>query len=142
MVSGAASSSQVVWQLLYTKPHAEAWTEVNLRRQGFEVLLPRVRAMAGFAPLFPRYIFAGSADPERLKAFRSTRGVLYVVHCGDYPARVPGHLIDEISARMDAHGVVHLEETRRRDPLFENRERERVRTLIKFAAAGFRVKAA
>jgi hypothetical protein len=142
MASGSVFSSQVVWQLLYTKRHAEAWTEVNLRRQGFEVLLPRVRATAGFAPLFPRYVFAGSADPQRLTAFQNTRGVLYVVRCGDQAARVPVSLIADIGARMDAHGVVHLEEMPQRDPLFEKRERERVRALVKFAAAGFRVKAA
>ena len=34
--------SDITWLLLYTKPHAEAWAEVNLRNQGFVSLLPRV----------------------------------------------------------------------------------------------------
>lgn len=142
MVSCTASASQVVWQLLYTKPRAEAWAEANLRRQGFEVLCPRVAENFGFVPLFPRYVFAGSADGERLQACRSTRGVLYVVQCGDNPARIPTSLIEEIAGRMDAHGVVRLDASPRPDPLYAKRERERVRTLIKFAAAGWRVKAA
>jgi hypothetical protein len=65
--------------------------------------------------------------------------LLYVVHCGDRPARVPLEVIDGIRARMDAQGVVEVEGRPLADPLFERRERERVRALVKLAQAGFRV---
>jgi hypothetical protein len=65
--------------------------------------------------------------------------VLYVVHCGEKPARVPIEVIDGVRARMDAHGVVELDSRPASDPLFARRERERVRALVKFARAGFRV---
>jgi hypothetical protein len=65
--------------------------------------------------------------------------VLYVVRCGEKPARVPLEVIDGIRARMDEHGVVELEGRPLVDPLFARRERERVRALVKFAQAGFRV---
>jgi transcriptional antiterminator RfaH len=127
------------WLLLYTKAHAESWADMNLRKQGFETLLPRVRQRDGFAPLFPRYVFAGAPVGADLRPARSTRGVLYIVHCGSKPARVPFEVVDGIRARMDEHGVVELEGRPVVDPLFARRERERVRALVKFAQAGFRV---
>ena len=127
------------WLLLYTKARAESWADINLRKQGFATLLPRVRQQNGFGPLFPRYVFVGAAVAADLRPARNTRGVLYVVRCGEQPARVPIEVIDDIRARMDEHGVVELEGRPLVDPLFARRERERVRALVKFAQAGFRV---
>ena len=130
------------WQLLYTKAHAEAWVEANLRRQGFAVLLPRTPRGAALVPLFPRYVFAGHAPHQRAGAFRGTYGVSRVVLCGDRPARVTADVIDAIRARMDAHGVVAAERLDAGGTLFDARARERTRTLTALAAAGFRVRAA
>lgn len=132
--------SQLSWLLLYTKPRAEAWAEINLRRQGFATLLPRVRRGDGFWPLFPRYLFAGCAAGQDMLPLRNTRGVQYVVHCGAEPSRVPAAVVAEIQGRMDSRGVVALDgQERAQDALFAKAERERVRTLEKFARAGFRV---
>ena len=127
------------WLLLYTKARAERWADINLRKQGFTTLLPQVRTSDGFGPLFPRYVFVGAPATSDLRSARSTRGVLYVVQCGDKPARVPVEIIDEIRGRMDEHGVVEVESRLPADPLFARRERDRVRALVKFAQAGFRV---
>lgn len=127
------------WLLLYTKARAESWADVNLRKQGFSTLVPRVRQGDGFGPLFPRYVFVGAPPGADLRPARSTRGVLYVVQCGEKPARVPHDVIDAIRERMDAQGVVQLEGRPTLDPLFARRERERVRALVKLAQAGFRV---
>ena len=32
--------TELCWQLLYTKPRAETWGEINLRRQGYATLYP------------------------------------------------------------------------------------------------------
>ncbi len=128
----------LTWLLLYTKPRAEAWADINLRKQGYQTLLPLVRSRGAFAPLFPRYLFVGHAEPQA-RALRGTRGVLYVVHCGERPARVPLDVIADVRGRMDAHGVVTLEDRPTPDPLFAKAQRERVRALIRFAQAGFRV---
>ncbi len=130
------------WQLLYTKSRAEEWVEVNLRRQGYRTLLPRVRARSGYRPLFPRYIFAGFEERRSAREFQSTRGVSYVVKCGDRPARVPVVVIEEIEGRMDAYGVVTLDPVAKADSLFVKAERERVRALVRFAEAGWRVRVA
>jgi transcriptional antiterminator RfaH len=127
------------WKLVYTKAHCEAWCETNLRNQGFAVLLPRVRVRGRFAPLFPRYLFVGHDAGRDTRVLSNTRGVRYVVAFGGGPVRVPQSVIDEVRGRMDAHGVVHLEGDMIRRPLFDRRERERVRALLRFAQAGFRV---
>lgn len=139
---GITLDTTVSWLLLYTKPHAEAWAEINLRAQGFATLLPRVLSGTHIKLLFPRYLFAGHTSGELPRAIGNTFGVQYVVQCGDRPARVPSSVIADVQARMNEHGVVHLDETTVRDPLYAKRERERVRTLIKFAEAGFRVRSA
>jgi transcription antitermination factor NusG len=134
------SDTALIWQLLYTKPHAEAQAELNLRRQGFATLLPRVRDGLGLAPLFPRYIFTGHRPGQPTHSLRSTLGVLDLVRCGDQPARIPPEVIEEIRSRMNAHYVVRLGEEPRVDPLFAKTQRERVRALERLVAAGFRVK--
>ena len=131
--------SGLYWVLLYTKPRAESWAELNLRRQGFPTLLPRVNARGAYVPLFPRYLFVACREDQRIEPLRNTRGVHSIVYCGDRPARVPHEVILEVRQRMNAHGVVTVESPAPIDPLFARAERERVRTLIKLAQAGFRV---
>jgi hypothetical protein len=135
-----SSGSDLCWQLLYTKPRAEEWVEINLRKQGFATLFPRVKNRSGFGPLFPRYLFAGFDAERSARPMRSTLGVLYVVHCGDKPARVSSEVIEEVRSRMDAHGVVAVERTAAEDSLFARRERARTRALVKLVEAGWRVR--
>ena len=136
-----SSGIELCWRLLYTKPRAEEWVEINLRKQGFATLLPRVRGRGGFGPLFPRYLFAGFEAGQSPRPMRSTLGVLYVVHCGHQPARVPLEIVEEVRGRMDAHGVVAVDAAPAKDPLFARRERERTRALVRLVEAGWRVKA-
>lgn len=132
--------TELIWQLLYTKPHAEAQAELNLRRQGFATFLPRIRAGYRLEPLFPRYIFTGHRVSQSTFSLRSTLGVMDVVRCGDQPARVPVEVIEEIRSRMDSEKVVRLSQNGRGDPLFAKTQRERVHALERLVAAGFRVK--
>lgn len=130
------------WMLVYTKARCEAWADANLRNQGFSVLFPRVQARAGFAPLFPRYLFVGHGVEQDTRSVRNTRGVQRLVQFSEHPVRVPEDVIEEIRGRMDLRGVVELETDAPPRPLFDHRERARLRALVKFAAAGFRVRAA
>jgi transcription termination factor NusG len=130
------------WRLLFTKPQAEAWVEANLRKQGFDTLLPRTPKRMGLAPLFPRYVFAGYRPGQRGESFAGTYGVQYVVHCGERPAHVPASVIREIRSRMDERGIVRVEDVSGVDSIFAKRQRERLDALAKFAAAGFKVRIA
>ena len=93
--------------------------EENLRRQGFECLLPRVRRVLRGASglksrvesLFPSYLFL-RADPEHLSlaSVRSTRGAVGLVRFGAEPVRVPEHVISGIRDRIrDGDGLVRLD---------------------------------
>lgn len=135
-------SRDLVWKLLYTKSRAESWAELNLRRQGFSTLLPRVRSRSGLVPLYSRYLFVGHRQDQRTSTLGNTFGVQYIVSCGAASARVPVEIIAEIRARMDAEGVVHLDESPASNPLFAKRLRERQDAIARLVAAGFRVKAA
>ena len=128
------------WLLVYTKARAERWAEANLRRQGYATVLPRVRGSVGESPLFPRYVFVGCHPGQRVEPLRSTSGVLYTVTFGAAPAAVHPEVIDEIRGRMDSSGFVMVESGTPTNALFAARERERTRTLLKLAEAGFRVK--
>lgn len=142
MVDQPSAGTHTSWIVAYTKPRAEAWAEMNLRRQHFHTLLPRVAKRSGFPPLFPRYLFVGFHSLDIPAAIRSTYGVQYIVSCGAVAARVPDDVIAEILSRMDERGLVQLERVTRPNALFAQRERDRVRALVRLAAAGFRVKSA
>ena len=130
------------WRLLYTKPHAEVWVEANLRKQGFLVLSPRTPLRSGLGPLFPRDVFSGYAAGQRPDSMAGTYGVQYVVGCGARPAVVPPEVIAEIRARMDERGIVLVDRADTVDSIFAKHQRARVEALMKFAAAGFRVRIA
>ncbi|HXT16677.1 MAG TPA: transcription termination/antitermination NusG family protein [Gemmatimonadaceae bacterium] len=141
MSQSSDADQGLTWQLIYTKPRCEAWAEVNLRNQGFVVLGPRTRGRTSLVPLFPRYLFVGGQPAHPFERLRNTRGVAKVVYCGDYPARVEPDVIRQLRARMNANGVV-TPDAPTRTGLFSGRERERVRALLKLAAAGYRVRSA
>jgi transcriptional antiterminator RfaH len=107
------------WYAVITKPRSEAVAEENLRRQGFECLLPRVRRVLRGASglksrvesLFPNYLFL-RADPEQLSlaSVRSTRGAVGLVRFGSEPVRVPERVIAGIRERIASEdGLVRLD---------------------------------
>jgi hypothetical protein len=139
---GEQVEGDLTWQLLYTKRHAEAWVDANLRHQGFESLMPLTGSRSGFVPLFPRYVFAGFRDGQRAASLGGTYGVQYIVCCGSKPAVVPHEVIAEVRARMDSRGVVPVERLTGVDPIFAKRLRERLHALERLSAAGFKVRIA
>jgi Transcription termination factor nusG len=132
----------LTWQLVYTKRHAETWVDANLRKQGFETLMPLTRIRSGLSPLFPRYVFAGCGASQRAASLGGTYGVQYIVCCGQKPSIVPPELIAELRARMDDRGIVPVERLADVDPLFARRQRERLHALERLSAAGFKVRIA
>ncbi len=101
------------WFVVYTHARAEEKACEHLRRQGYEVYLPRHvkrRRHARYtdfvhAPLFPRYVFVAlNRLQEQWRPILSTIGVCDLVRQGDRPAKVPKGLVEELQAH-EQHGA-------------------------------------
>ena len=105
------------WYLVQVKPNGYRLAERNLARQGFTCFQPLARATerrgAQFKsvsrPLFPGYLFV-AFDPARApwRKINSTAGVARLLSLGSVPREVPGGLVAELRARLDAEGHVTL----------------------------------
>ncbi|MDA1090998.1 MAG: transcriptional activator RfaH [Proteobacteria bacterium] len=105
------------WCAVQTHVRSEDKAAFHLRRQGYEVFLPKHLKRRNHArridwvasPLFPRYLFV-AIDPDTTPwwAIRSTVGVGNLIRFGDAPAVVPADIITEIRARQDEKGMVKL----------------------------------
>jgi transcriptional antiterminator RfaH len=113
------------WYVARTNPHAEAKASLHLRRQGYEVYLPRYfkqrrharRIEKVAAPLFPSYLFVAiELATQRWLSIDSTIGVARLVRQGDRPALVPQSVIDALMRRHDAEGCVQLDRRPRFSP--------------------------
>lgn len=101
------------WYLAQIKPNALGVAERNLKRQGFQTLMPKLRETRGgtkfverFVPLFPGYIFVGaSAQSCDVGVIRSTRGVVQIVRSAGKVTPIPNVLIETLTARCDQAGV-------------------------------------
>ena len=107
------------WYLAQTQPRAEAKASLNLRRQGFEIYLPRYlkqrrharRVESVLAPLFPGYLFVAiDINMQRWLSIDSTFGVTRLVRDGDRPAAVPPAIINALKSREDAKGLIVLDQ--------------------------------
>ncbi|MGF1644270.1 MAG: transcription/translation regulatory transformer protein RfaH [Thiotrichales bacterium] len=86
------------WYVIHTKPRQEDVAEGNLKRQGFEVFLPRCEQQKRrrgkwkgvIEPVFPRYLFIHlTFGDQNVSTIRSTRGVSGLVRFGEQPTAVP-----------------------------------------------------
>src|SRR5664279_3292931 len=83
-ISSVTATPSRLWYVAQTHVHAETKATLHLRRQGFDVYLPRYRKQRRHArrvdivaaPLFPRYLFV-SVDlaTQRWRSIRSTVGI-------------------------------------------------------------------
>jgi transcriptional antiterminator RfaH len=110
------------WYVAQTHVHAESKATFHLRRQGFEIYLPRYlkkrrharRVDTVAAPLFPPYLFVSvDAATQHWHSIRSTIGITRLVTRGDVPAIVPSAIIEELKRREDDSGYVKLEQRSR-----------------------------
>jgi transcriptional antiterminator RfaH len=106
------------WYVVQTQTNGEAKAVENLRRQGFEIYLPRYLKRRRHArkvdfiakPLFPRYLFVAiDMETQRWRSIQSTSGVSRLVTNGDEPAAVPQGVVRALRAREDAKGFVKLD---------------------------------
>ena len=106
------------WYVVQTQANGEAKAAEHLRRQGYEVYLPRYLKRRRHArkvdfvakPLFPRYMFVAiDMATQRWRSIQSTSGVSYLVTYGDEPASVPEGVVLALRTREDAKGFVSLD---------------------------------
>lgn len=106
------------WYVVQTQVNGESKAAEHLRRQGFEVYLPRYLKRRRHArkvdftakPLFPRYLFVAiNVAAQRWRSVQSTFGVSRLVTNGDEPAAVPDGVIPAMMAREDAKGFVKMD---------------------------------
>jgi len=106
------------WYVVETHSHAEVKVAAHLRRQGFEIYLPRYRKSRKHArrvdiipsPLFPRYLFVAiDLASQRWRAVRSTVGVARIVSSGEAPTPIAHKVIYSLKSREDADGFIRLE---------------------------------
>ena len=104
------------WYLVQTKRSGETVAETHLRRQGYEVYLPRLAQVVSrrgqwcerIVALFPRYLFLRvDEECQALGPVHSTKGVLRVVQFGQRYATVPDQIITMLKARADGESGVH-----------------------------------
>ncbi len=109
------------WLAVYTRPRAEAMAEAHLRRQDYEVYVPRHvkrrrharRTDFVLAPLFPRYLFVAiDRLHQRWRPILSTAGVCDMVRQGEWPAEVPAELVAELQLRERRGAFNHSAEVR------------------------------
>jgi transcriptional antiterminator RfaH len=103
------------WIVAHCHANAEIRAETHLKRQGFDVYLPRYKKTRRHArhvstvirPLFPRYLFIGFDEQSTSwRPIRSTVGVSYLITAGERPLVAPSWVIDELRQREDDSGFV------------------------------------
>jgi transcriptional antiterminator RfaH len=110
------------WYAIHTKPRQEEHAEEQLRRQEFDIYLPKIKQARRFRqrwrdtiePLFPRYLFIRlDLGTDNVAPIRSTRGVSKLVSFDGLPAMVPEPLIEALIASADPDtGLLHPPEDR------------------------------
>lgn len=105
------------WYVAQTQARAEERARLNLERQGFRTYLPRYKRERRHArrrdvvkaPLFPGYIFVElDLDRSAWRSVNGTFGVVQLVSTGERPAPVPAGVVEEITARAGADGLIEL----------------------------------
>src|SRR5579859_6929063 len=98
------------WYVVQTQANGEFRAAENLRRQGFDVYLPRYLKRRRHArkvdftakPLFPRYLFVAiDIAAQRWRAIQSTFGVTSLISNGVDPAVLSDGIVNGLKARED-----------------------------------------
>ena len=107
------------WDVVYTQANGENLAALHLRRQGYEVYLPRYSKVVSHArylkkvlrPLFQRYLFVSlDIETELWRSINNTLGVTHLVSGGEKPTAVPDSIVEQIQSREDDYGLIPLAE--------------------------------
>lgn len=105
------------WFVITTLSAREELAAGQLSNQNIEAFLPmrhktvrRARKLATVqAPLFPGYLFAAfDYSPQLIRAVNGTRGVKYLITCGENPSALPAGFVEALQESVDNDGIVSL----------------------------------
>ncbi len=103
------------WYVVCCQTRQEARADLNLRRQGFESWLPRLRQTRRHArridnvlvPLFPGYLFVSlDLDQQPWRSINGTFGVRRLLCENERPAPLVQGFIDTLRETVDEDGLV------------------------------------
>jgi transcriptional antiterminator RfaH len=106
------------WFAIQTKPYQENLAAAHVARLDAEVFVPQIKRpyfVCGVErnftkALFPSYFFARFCPLISLAAVRYAGGVLRVVGTTIFPIPLEPDIISSIKERIQADGLIHLEE--------------------------------
>lgn len=102
------------WIVAHCHANAEVKAEVHLKRQGFDVFLPKYKTTRRHArrvetvirPLFPRYLFIRfDAQSTHWRPIRSTVGISHIISAGERPLIAPSWVVEQLRQRQDDDGM-------------------------------------
>ena len=103
------------WYVASVRPHEESRADRNLRQQGFESWLPRIRRSRRharridtvLAPFFPGYLFVRlNCELERWRSINGTQGVRHLLCQDGRPAKMPAGFVESLCNSADAEGLL------------------------------------
>ena len=106
------------WYVVRTQSNQEDKACFNLKKQGFEIYLPRYNKTIRHArktqtvkrPLFPGYLFVNiDLENARWRSVNGTYGVISFIQFGDKPQSISSDIIEQIILAEDARGSVVLD---------------------------------
>jgi transcriptional antiterminator RfaH len=112
-----SASANLTWFVAQTQPHSELKAAENLRRQGFEIYLPRYlktvrharRVSMAKAPLFPSYLFVKfDIGKAQWRAINSTFGVTRLVGNDATPIPLMPGVVESLKEREGADGLFQV----------------------------------
>ena len=105
------------WYVVSTKPNQENRATLNLRKQGFEVLLPMMQKKRRHArqietvlrPLFPGYLFVEfDPDSTQWRSINGTFGVKALLTCKGRPQPIYSDFISSIRDLLNTEHVMTI----------------------------------
>jgi len=103
------------WIVAHCHANAEIKAETHLKRQSFEVFLPKYKTTRRHArrvdtvirPLFPRYLFIKfDAQSTPWRPIRSTVGISHIISAGERPLIAPPWVVEQLRQRQDDDGMI------------------------------------
>lgn len=103
------------WYVVYCQTRQEERADLNLRRQGFDSWLPRMRRTRRharridnvFVPLFPGYLFVSlDLDRQSWRSINGTFGVRRLLGENERPTPVARGFIETLQETIDEAGLV------------------------------------